>query len=68
MYYFRNRDGQLTVEDLRGVYNVQKHSKYMNGQWSEDEVLRHFLDCFDMGHHKDGIVSNLHICLLSKTS
>jgi hypothetical protein len=29
----------------------------MNGQWSEDDVLRHFLDCFDMGQHKDGVVS-----------
>ncbi|CAF1101762.1 unnamed protein product [Rotaria sordida] len=53
----RNHDGQLTVEDLRGVYNVQKHPKYMNGEWSEDQVLRHFLDCFDYGKHKDGIVT-----------
>jgi len=29
----------------------------MNGEWSEDQVLRQFLDCFDMGQHKDGIVS-----------
>jgi hypothetical protein len=29
----------------------------MNGEWSEDQVLRHFLDCFDYGTHKDGVVS-----------
>ncbi|CAF1078313.1 unnamed protein product [Rotaria sp. Silwood1] len=53
----KNHDGQLTVEDLRGVYNVKKHPKYMNGEWSEDQVLRHFLDCFDYGRHKDGVVT-----------
>ncbi len=45
------------MDDLRGVYIVKYHPKYMNGQWSEDQVLSHFLECFDMGHHKDGIVS-----------
>ncbi|CAF3631063.1 unnamed protein product, partial [Rotaria sp. Silwood2] len=50
-----NHDGQLTIEDLRGVYNVKTHPKYMNGEWSEDQVLRHFLDCFDYGKHKDGV-------------
>ncbi|CAF1029349.1 unnamed protein product [Adineta ricciae] len=53
----RNHDGQITVEDLRGIYNVKNHPKYMNGTWSEDEVLRNFLDCFDYGTHKDGIVT-----------
>ncbi len=53
----RNHDGQITVDDLRGVYVVKNHPKYMNGEWSEDQVLRHFLDCFDYGMHKDGVVS-----------
>ena len=53
----RNHDGQVTVEDLRGVYIVKNHPKYKNGDWSEDQVLRHFLDCFDYGKHKDGVVS-----------
>jgi hypothetical protein len=29
----------------------------MNGEWSEEQVLRQFLDCFDYAHHKDGVVS-----------
>jgi hypothetical protein len=66
---FRNHDGQLTVDDLRGVYIVKNHPKYMNGQWSEDEVLKHFLQCFEIGQHKDGIVSIIiFIFLLSKVS
>ena len=54
--HFRNHDGHITIEDLRGVYVAKKHPKYLNGDWTEDDVLRHFLDCFDMGHHKDGVV------------
>ncbi|CAF0795601.1 unnamed protein product [Rotaria sordida] len=53
----KNHDGQITVDDLRGVYIVKHHPKYMNGEWSEDQVLRQFLDCFDYGKHKDGIVT-----------
>ena len=53
---FSNHDGVITVEDLRGIYVVKNHPKYMNGTWSEDQVLRHFLDCFDYGKHKDGVV------------
>ncbi|CAF3683730.1 unnamed protein product [Rotaria socialis] len=53
----KNHDGTITVEDLRGVYIAKKHPKYMNGEWSEDQVLRHFLDCFDYGKHKDGVVT-----------
>ncbi|CAF3899189.1 unnamed protein product [Rotaria sp. Silwood2] len=51
----KNHDGQITVDDLRGLYIVKNHPKYMNGEWSEDQVLRHFLDCFDYGNHKDGV-------------
>lgn len=52
-------DGVVTVEDLRGVYNVKKHSKYISGQWSEDQCLGEFLSSFDSSKNKDGIVSLL---------
>lgn len=35
----------------------------MNGEWGEDQVLQHFLDCFDIGKHKDGVV-----CIYANTS
>jgi len=47
----------ITVDDLRGIYIVKNHPKYMNGEWSEDQVLRHFLECFEYGQHVDGVVS-----------
>lgn len=48
-------DGLITVEDLKGVYNVKKHPKYLNGEWTEDQCLRQFLDSFD-SNDKDGKV------------
>ncbi|XP_025110763.1 calcyphosin-like protein isoform X2 [Pomacea canaliculata] len=49
-------DGVITVEDLRGVYSVKKHPKYLNGEWTEDQCLRTFLDSFD-SQDKDGKIS-----------
>ncbi|NWV37511.1 CAPSL protein, partial [Grantiella picta] len=50
-------DGVITVEDLRGVYNVKYHPKYQNGEWTEDQVFRAFLDNFDTPYDKDGKVT-----------
>jgi len=50
-------DGNITVEDLKGVYNVKKHPKFLSGEWNEDKCLREFLDSFDAPDNKDGVVS-----------
>ncbi|RXN27017.1 LMBR1 domain-containing 2 [Labeo rohita] len=50
-------DGVITIEDLRGVYNVKNHPKYRNGEWTEDQVFRKFLDSFDSPDDKDGKVT-----------
>ncbi|XP_042365913.1 calcyphosine-like b isoform X3 [Plectropomus leopardus] len=47
-------DGVITIDDLRGVYNAKYHPKYQNGEWSEDQVFRKFLDSFDSPYDKDG--------------
>ncbi|XP_058851654.1 calcyphosine-like b isoform X1 [Acipenser ruthenus] len=47
-------DGVITIEDLRGVYNAKYHPKYQNGEWTEDQVFRTFLDSFDSPYDKDG--------------
>lgn len=49
-------DGVITVEDLRGVYNAKYHPKYQNGEWTEEQVFRKFLDSFDSPDDKDGKV------------
>lgn len=51
-------DGVITIEDLRGVYNAKYHPKYQNGEWTEDQVFRKFLDNFDSPYDKDGKVTN----------
>ncbi|KAM8827995.1 calcyphosine-like b isoform 1-T2 [Spinachia spinachia] len=53
----KTSDGVITIEDLRGVYNAQYHPKYRNGEWSEDQVFRTFLDSFDSPYDKDGKVT-----------
>lgn len=52
-------DGVITVEDLRGVYNAKYHPKYQNGEWTEDQVFRKFLDSFDSPYDKDGKVRKI---------
>ena len=45
------------MEDLKTVYNVKKNPKFLNGEWTEEQCLQKFLDSFEVGQHKDGIVS-----------
>lgn len=52
----RSGDGVVTVDDLRGVYSGRAHPKVQSGEWTEEEVLRRFLDNFDSSE-KDGQVS-----------
>ncbi|XP_047686326.1 calcyphosin isoform X2 [Prionailurus viverrinus] len=52
----RSGDGVVTVDDLRGVYSGRAHPKVRNGEWTEEEVLRRFLDNFDSSE-KDGQVT-----------
>ncbi len=39
------------------VYDVTKHPKYKNGEWTEEQCFRKFLDAFDTPDDKDGTVS-----------
>ncbi|XP_032532190.1 calcyphosin-like protein isoform X2 [Chiroxiphia lanceolata] len=53
----KTRDGVITIEDLREVYNPKHHPKYLNGDWTEEQVFRAFLDNFDSPYDKDGKVT-----------
>ncbi|XP_033935417.1 calcyphosine-like b isoform X1 [Pseudochaenichthys georgianus] len=54
----RTGDGVVTIEDLRGVYSPKHHPKFQNGEWSEEQVFRSFLDNFDSPNDKDGKVTS----------
>ncbi|GMI33900.1 hypothetical protein TeGR_g2037 [Tetraparma gracilis] len=51
-----DKDGNGFVEpsDIVSAYNAKKHPDVMAGKKTEDEVLREFLDTFDVGGEKDG--------------
>ena len=50
-------DGEITVADLRGVYNVKCHPLYISGEESEENIMKKFLGNFEQNSTKDGIVS-----------
>jgi calcyphosin len=55
-FYISNKS--LIIEKLLlGVYDVRKHPKYMNGEWTEEQILKKFLDTFDTKGSEDGVVS-----------
>lgn len=49
-------DGQVTVEDLKGVYDCSGHPGIIDGSMTESDVLSHFVDTWDQGD-KDGVVT-----------
>ncbi|EDV93269.1 calcyphosin-like protein isoform X2 [Drosophila grimshawi] len=53
-----NGDGQITIADLKNVYSVQDHPKYLSGEMTEDEILLNFLKNFEAGApNPDGVVT-----------
>jgi hypothetical protein len=46
----KNGDGEVTLEDIRGVYNAKNHPDVKSGKKTEDEILGEFLDTFE-DHH-----------------
>ena len=66
----KSGDGFVTIEDLRGVYDVKNHPKYLNGEATEEELYIKFLSNFETnglnGKNEDasvgdGQVDNLYI-------
>lgn len=53
----KTKDNVITIEDLKGVYNVTKHPKYLSGEWDEDKCLGEFLVSFDSKDNADGQVT-----------
>ena len=53
----KTEDGEVTKEDLRGVYNVKYHKKYKSGEMTEDQVFDEFLATFEDPNEKDGVVT-----------
>ncbi|CAI2733800.1 unnamed protein product [Schistosoma spindalis] len=54
----KTKDGVITIEDLKGVYNVKNHPKFINGEKTEDEILVEFLKTFQPQNNADEVVSS----------
>ena len=52
----KSGDGVITVKDLKGVYSVKQHPKYMNGEWDEKQCFEEFLKTFEEPNNPDGKV------------
>ena len=50
-------NGLLEIDDIRDTFDASSHPKVKDGTMSEDQVLRDFLEVFEAGESKDGIVT-----------
>lgn len=53
----KDGNGYLDVQDVFSAYDASKHPDVIAGKRSSGEVLREFLDTFDVGGEKDGKVT-----------
>jgi len=53
----KDGNGVLEPDDLIDVYDASKHPDVLSGKKTPDEVLREFLDTFDVGGEVDGKVT-----------
>jgi len=53
----KTKDGVITAEDLKGVYNCSQHPKFKNGEWSEERCFQEFLKTFETPNDADGTVT-----------
>ena len=53
----KSGDGIIDVDEIISVYNADKHPDVLSGKRTANEVLREFLDTFDVGGVHDGKVT-----------
>ena len=57
-------DGVITLEDLKGKYNVKNHPKFINGELTEEQILSKFLNNFESNGVQDAQVIHFVLFIL----
>jgi len=57
----KNGSGEVTVEDLLGVYDGSFHPKFKSGEMTQKDILSEFLSQWDT-QQKDGCVTKEEFC------
>ena len=45
-----DKNGYVDINDIRGIYNAQKHPDVISGKKTEDQILMEFLETFEIHH------------------
>lgn len=56
-------DGEITIEDLKNVYNVKSNPRYISGEDSEDAIMKKFLGNFEQDATRDGKVGRNYLSI-----
>jgi Ca2+-binding EF-hand superfamily protein len=46
----KNGDGEIHMDEIKGIYNAKQHPDVKAGKRTEDEILAEFLETFDIHH------------------
>jgi hypothetical protein len=52
----KSGDGVVSVDDLKGVYSVQRHPRFISGEATQEQLFGEFLKTFEIGSHVDSLV------------
>jgi Ca2+-binding EF-hand superfamily protein len=54
----KDKSGTVTADEIADTYDASRHPDVISGKSTERKILLEFLDCFEIGGEKDGIVSS----------
>ncbi|ESO00246.1 hypothetical protein HELRODRAFT_83340 [Helobdella robusta] len=64
----KNGKGFVIVEDLKNLYSVKKHPKFISGEWNEERCLKEFLESFELNGHDEKVTEEEFISYYSGVS